>query len=438
MIATAARSLCIATVLTALAAAAPSRWGGDPFAAATAANALRQTSSAFAAGNNPSLLAVESEPAFGIGVATTRFGWNGLGNVVVDSPAFRVEDGRLRRAEVTPPETLVTEMLVGIRVPIRSTVRWLPPMGIGVAASGPLSTLRQFRASSPYDFAPLRYGTSDAQFKANVGVSAALTPRFFLGAGLDVFVTAAGNAEVAVGGQEPVGRFAMDVGWNTAAVFGAFWNGDATTAGLTYRQRIAPRLRQEFVGAIALGGADVAALPLALEATLYGEPETFELEVGRRLGRFTFAAGLRWERWNGLSTSALAVRARLPEGKVRRTGSGDVRFRDTLSPAASVTFAASERWNVSGGYRWSPSPMVDYSGPANVIDLGTHVVGLGVSQRLDSGAILPCPIRWSVAVQRHFAEAVSVTKTRADAVGAPGYRLSGGGFGVHAGLELAL
>jgi hypothetical protein len=33
---------------------------------------------------------------------------------------------------------------------------------------------------------------------------------------------------------------------------------------------------------------------------------------------------------------------------------------------------------------------------------------------------------------------VSVTKARADAVGAPGYLLFGGGIGVHAGLELAL
>jgi hypothetical protein len=431
-------ALWVAATMTATLPGAPARWGGDPYAAATAGNALRQASSAFAAGNNPSLLGVDAEAAFGIGFTTASFRWGGLGNVVVDSPAFRVEDGRLRRASVTPPEAPVTAMVLGLRVPIRSSARWLPPMGVGITASGPLSTLRQFRASSPYDFAGLRYGTTDAQFKANVGVSAAVAPRFFLGAGLDVFVTAAGNADVAVGGDEPIGRFAMDVGWNTAAVLGAFWNGEATSAALTYRQRIEPRLRQEFVGALALGGADVAALPLALEATLYGEPETFELEVGRRVGNFSFAAGLRWERWEGLATSALSVRARLPEGKVRRTGSANVRFRDTLSPAASVSYAATEAWNLSAGYRWSPTPMRDFSGPANVLDAGTHVVGVGVSHRLPGGDVLPCPIRWSVAVQRHWTERVSVTKARADAVGAPGYLLFGGGIGVHAGLELAL
>ena len=147
--------------------------------------------------------------------------------------------------------------------------------------------------------------------------------------------------------------------------------------------------RIELCGALALGGADVAALPLALEATLYGEPETFELEVGRRVGNFSFAAGLRWERWEGLATSALSVRARLPEGKVRRTGSANVRFRDTLSPAASVSYAATEAWNLSAGYRWSPTPMRDFSGPANVLDAGTHIVGFGVSHRLPGGDVLP-------------------------------------------------
>jgi hypothetical protein len=432
------RAQVAAALFSAAALAAPSRWGGDPFAAATAGNALRETSSAFAAGNNPALLGVDDRAAFGIGFSTTSFGWGGLKGVVVDSPAFRVEDGRLRRGDVSPGDALATALAVGVRVPVRSSVKWLPPMGVGIAASGPLSTLRQFRASTPYDFAPLRYGTSDSQFKATVGASAALGRGFFLGAGLDVFVTAAGNADVAVGGDEPIGRFAMDVGWNTAAVVGAFWKGEATSAALTYRQRIAPRLRQEFVGAIAVGGGDVAALPLDLEATLYGEPETFDIEVGRRFGRWSVSAGLRWERWEGVETSALAVRAKLPEGAVRRTRTGVVRLRDVISPAAAVSFSPGERWNLLAGYRWSPSPVGDRSGPANVLDAGTHVVGLGVSHRLDAGGVLPCPVRWSVTLQRHWTEDVAVSKAREDAIGAPGYRLSGAGLGVHAGLELAL
>lgn len=420
------------------ATAAPSRWTTDPSAAANVGNALRDTSSAFAAGNNPALLGVEADAGFGVGFTSASFRWNGLTDVVVDSPDFRVDDGRLRRADVAPKESSVSAVSVGVRVPIRARVGWLPAMGVGVTATGPLSTLRQFRASSPYDFASLRYGTSDSQFKANLGLSAALLPNLHFGVGLDVFVTAAGNAEVAVGGREPVGRFAMDVGWNTAAVLGLYWRKDSTSAGFAYRQRIQPRLRQDLLGTVAIGGADVAALPLQLQATLYGEPETFDWEVGQRFGRFTVAASVRWERWQGVATSALEVRALLPQGEVRKTRTDLVQLRDVLSPAASLSFAPAEHWALSAGYRWAPSPMVDYSGAANVLDAGTHVVGIGVSQRLAGGDVLPCPLRWSLGLQRHWTETVNVSKTRADTVGAPGYALSGGGLSVHAGLELAL
>lgn len=429
----------VLAVVAATAAAAPARWGGgDPFAAAAAGNALCETTSAFAAGHNPALLGVDERPAFGVGFTATSFGWGKFSNVVVDSPAFRVEDGRLRRGDVSPPEASTTAVAVGVRIPIRSAVRWLPPMGIGIAVTGPLSSLRQFRASTPYDFASLRYGTSDTQFKATVGTSVSVTPSFFFGAGLDVFVTAAGNADVAVGGAEPVGRFAMDVGWNTAAVLGALWKSEATSAALTYRQRIQPRLRQEFVGAVALGGADVVALPLELQATLYGEPETFDFEVNRRLGRWSVSASLRWERWEGVETSALAVRAKLPEGAIKETRRAAVGLSDTWSPATSVSYSPAERWNLTAGYRWSPSPVRDYAGTTNVLDAGTHVVGLGVSQRLEANSLLPCPVRWSLTLQRHWTEDVAVAKTREDAIGAPGYPLSGSGLGAHAALELSL
>lgn len=435
-----ARGSCLVALATIAGASlgAPSRWGIDPLASASAGNTLRETSSAYAAANNPALLGVEDRPAFGIGLTAASFAWGALGNVVVDSPEFRVEDGRLRRADVPAREAGVTALSLGLRVPIRAKVRWLPPMGLGVTASGPVSTLRQFRASSPYDFAPLRYGTSDTQFKATVGLSAAVFRGFSVGAGVDVFVTAAGNADVAVGGREPVGRFAMDVGWNTAAVLGAYWRDERTSVGFVYRQRIQPRLRQDLVGVVAVGGADVAALPLELAATLYGEPETYDLEVGRRTGKWTIAASVRWERWRGVETSALAVRAHLPGGNTRRTRSDVVRLDDVLSPAASIAYALDDRWSLGAGYRWSPSPVSDRSGIANTLDAGTHVVGLGVSQKLGAGAIVPCPVRWSFGLERHWAESVSVTKARADAVGAPGYVLSGSGLGVHAGLELAL
>ncbi len=241
--------------------------------------------------------------------------------------------------------------------------------GFGIALSGPFNTLRSFRSSTPYAFTPLRYGTSDSQFKGTLSAAIEIVPRvLYFGAGLSLFITSSGNAETTLVTENPTGRFALDVGLNTAAVVGTFVKGDSWQAGVVYRQEVAPQLEQRFAGTVGLGDGDAVIQPLLFRSTLYFEPHTFDAEFQTDLGPLVASVGLSYQLWSRYRPSYLVAQTKNAKGNTLVTEEPGIPFHDTLSPRVSVEVPVWRRQILVGaGYRYRPSPVGDLSGPGNTL-----------------------------------------------------------------------
>ena len=384
----------------------------------------------FAAVYNPALISTGDLPRFGFTTAIARAQYGTLKGVLVDSPDFRTETGVSETRDFQLPDSRLFLWAVGLSYPFR-----LPPavgkrrVGLGVVLAGPFTKLHSFRSSTPYDFTALRYGTSDSQMKGTLGTSVELWPnRLYLGVGLSLFITAAGTAEATIAAENPSGRSALDVGLNSAAILGLTGGGGDDWVALVFRQKIAPTFVQKFVGKVQLAGEDTLYQPLLFQSTLYYEPHTFETEWQHDFGGVKASVGLSYQLWKGYQPSFLVASAPNAHGEVSSTRLPPLALQNTLNPRASLVVPLfTDRLVIAGGYQYRPTPVADLSGPGNLLDTNTHILGISVQHRLQKTAEFPA-FSWGLFGQYHWLKHRPVTKAAPDFVGAPHYDFSGSAY----------
>jgi len=394
----------------------------------------------FAALYNPALLAAQPESLFGFGTSATAARFSTFKGVRLDSARFRTTDGASRSGDYTPQGHSTALWAVGMTYPF--SLRGLVDRraGLGASLSGPFQSLRTFQSQTPYDFYSLRYGTSDTQFKGTFSAAVEIIPeRFYVGAGLSLFISSSGNAETTIASENPTGRFALDVGLNTAAVAGAYYRADSFQWGLVYRQEIAPQFEQRFRGSIAVGEGDAMIQPLIFRSTLYFEPHTIETEIQSDLGPLVASLGVSYQLWSRYRPSYLVAETKDARAQTLTTQEPGLRLHDTWSPRASVEMPFWERqFFASLGYRYRPSPVGDYSGAGNVLDSNTHLFGVSLQNEFAVGGGSPLRVRWGIYGQYHVMETVRVHKASADYIGAPGYEFGGHAYAYGLSLQANL
>jgi len=139
--------------------------------------------------------------------------------------------------------------------------------------------------------------------------------------------------------------------------------------------------------------------------------------------------------WKSYAPRFLIVESQDITGKTIQSDYGELKLRNTFSPRISGQYELGNDWVVSAGYRYMPSPMEDLSGPTNLLDTDTHVVGTSVSHQF---TVWDSPLKASVFGQLHVLKDRDITKSNPEFIGAPGYHFAGKVYSVGASLEVAL
>lgn len=384
----------------------------------------------FAAYYNPALIAAQSQSRIGIATSFGSASFAPLSSVLTDSHLYRTQEQIDTVGDYAVPGKSHAHWAVGYQYPFSLGPVWEGHRaGLGVTLSGPFSKVREFVSLTPYDFTPLRYGSAPSQFKAAVSGAVELLPsRLFVGVGMNFYVAVAGNGDANVLQENPTGRLAVDVSLNSRLTAGVYLVPSETfTCGFVYHQQINPRITQELSArAQILENTETFEIPYQMQASLYFEPHVLEWEMQKFSGPFTASAGLSYEFWNSYQPPYAVLTTRSREGAIQKTQYQPPPFRNTLNPRVSLSYRTG-RFVFAGGYRFRQTPLIDFSGPTNLLDSNTHIVGLGLSYEIASVASL-IPLRASLYGQGHFFESVDVEKSNPDYIGAPGYRIGGHGF----------
>jgi len=390
----------------------------------------------YAALYNPALLAAQQYPTFAFSTASAVASFAPLRNVRLATSEGRAGES----GEFKLPDSHLTLWSAGYATAF-DMPRWMERRGgFGLALSGPYQTLRTYSASTPQDFFPLRYGTSDAQFKATLSGAVEVIPEYLMfGAGVSLYIVTGGNAEVAVTGDNPSGRLALDVGLRAAPVAGLYFENGGTGASLVFREAIDPVFQQSFTGTVPVAGDTVVKQPVLVRTSLYYEPRLLEGDLQHNFGFATISAGIAYQQWTSWKAAFLTAEVPDSSGNTHRTQVPSIGMRDTWSPRVSFEVPlVGERLSFAAGYQFRPSPVKDVSGAANPLDTDIHVVGASFHHHLGEVEWLPFELNWGLYAQYHWMKNRTVNKASGADVGAPGYSVQGHAyaFGVTVGADL--
>jgi len=354
---------------------------------------LAETSNPHAALYNPALLPAQPQSLFGFSTA-------------LQEVKFQTSDNlKLKN------QSLATWAL-GLSFPFKITKDSNRQGGFGLAISGPFQKLRSFVAYAPEDAFSMRYGTSDSQFKATLGTGIELyDKRLFLGGGLSLYLSTAGTAEETLVGKNPVGRMALDVGLNTAAIVGLYTVLNETQGALTFHQALDPSFTQAIDAKIAVAGEEILHQPLLAKSTLYYEPQALALEAQHRFGSLKASLGLSYEFWSRYKAPILITEIKDNLGATRVTQVGQISLQDTLNPRVSFETVLLRSLTLSSGYQYRPTPVTDLSGTENYLDSNAHIVGFSLSHSILESDFLPGPTQVGIYGQYHWLTQRKVTKS---------------------------
>ncbi len=358
--------------------------------------------------------------------------------VRVDSAEFRTQRGVDQYDRPAVSDVKQSLWAMGLSIPFK--VWGNRPLGIGFVASGPYEKLRSFRAGSPYDFYSLKYGGADSQFKGTLALGGDIVrDHLSFGAGLSLFLTAAGAADATLTNENPTGRFALDVGLNTSWLTGLYGRWEEYRAGLVFRQKVNPSMEQSFQGKVPFGGTDALTQPMVLRSTMYYEPAALEGDIQRDFERLRVSIGAALLFWSDYKPSYLVLTTQNSDQKTLVTQTPPIAMRNTLNPR--VSFQAplyGENLSLAWGYQYRPSPVVDLSGNQNLLDANTHVLGTSLRWRFELGEPIMSSATLGVYGQYHWITTREVVKSDGKYIGGPGYRFSGNAYCYGVSLETAL
>ncbi len=320
------------------------------------------SSSGAAAFYNPAGLAWAEVPELRLGVASAY-------------SALRLGG---RRAPITEPGGILLE--VATRLPLRGLLAervavgaalHLPP-GAWLSVFAPASTTPSF----PF------YHNRVQRLVAMPALAVRLHEKLALGVGLNYFAGVSGRAFAADGAY---GDLQADVEQEFLGVavghVGLRAEHGPLSVALVYRARFTVPVALE-------SGARLADTPLALDITTDAlfTPETFVLAGAYRHPAFTLSLDLSWRRWFDYRAPFARVSGEVPVplSQSGETFTVESRFaapetRDVPRVALGLELPLGERWQLSAGWGFEPSPFVSSDGPANLVDGAKQLVGLGVA-----------------------------------------------------------
>ncbi len=393
------------------------------------------TANAFSALVNPALLATGQSRQFDFSFTGVRAGFEIDDEVLLDSKTYLTREGTDRRGTPELVRLSTSVWAAGYSHPVSLSFWPGHRMGFGLALSGPFEDLRRWMALSAYDFTNLRFGGPDIQFKGTLGTALEIIPKhLFLGAGLSIFMTSSGVSNVDLNTRSPTGRLAMNVGLNSALVMGMHAVYEQWGFSLVGRQAVNPKFRQEFTGTVRIDGSRVMNQPATIEASLYYEPAILSAEVKRTWGHFAFSGGVTYQNWARYEPRYLNVATRDADGRNYVTMPAITPMRDTLNPGFSIEYNGLRRMKFATSYQFRPTPVVDLSGPGNLLDTNQRVIGLSVSRDLGNVLFMERTVI-SMYGQHQMLEDRTVIKASSEYIGAPGYTIRGSSFAF--GLSLA-
>ncbi len=353
---------------------------------------LAEIENPFAALYNPAILAAQPQSLFAFNTGVQQFR-------IQSSENFKVKDQSL------------TTWSLGFSLPFKLSKAPERTAGFGMTLSGPYQKLRTFSAYRPEDAFVMRYGGSDSQFKATLGLGLELWQKsLFLGGGLSLYLSTAGTAEQNIVGENPTGRISLDVGLNSAAILGIFSRGEKTQGAFTFHQALDPKFIQSIDGRISIAGADILHQPMLLKSTLYYEPQTLELEAQHQLGKIKISLGMAYEFWSQYQPPILVTEIKDNLGETRMTKVADVPLKNTLNPRASLEMPLFQTLTLSSGYQFRPTPVVDLSGPGNYLDSSAHILGVHFSHRMRPNDLIPWELKLGVYGQYHWLNSRTIGK----------------------------
>ncbi len=385
----------------------------------------------FAALQNPGLLSAAPEKTIFLSTGGATTNYTSFSNVNVDSSRFRTEHGENRREDFQIPSVSLGLWSLGLVYPFEFIDH---PVGLGVTLSGPFDRLRSFHSVTPYDFSTLHYGTSDAQFKAATAVGLNLIEDHLdFGVGVTLFMTSSGVADTTLLSENPTGRMNMEIGMNSSPSAGLFARLTETSrASFVYRAQINPVFYQEMDGKFVLEGREVAHQPFSFSTSLYYEPASVEIDYQNTFGDFTFSAGISYQEWTAYVPASLRVDIAQPDGSRVTSDLPSLVLQNTFSPRVSLRYEIlPERFQVSAGYRFRPTPLTDLSGPSNLVDADTHILGLNFQYRIQN-------VYLNLFGQYHHTPTRHVEKASPDYIGAPGYDFSANSYSYGLSLGTSL
>lgn len=410
-------------------------YGLDASSAGRAGSVTAEASNPHAALYNPALLGTVTQSALTFSTLLTQVSVNPIGPVIL--PESQRNSDTPVSGTVSVPQLSQTRWALGLTLPI--TLKKLSrKVGFGFSASGPYEKLRSFNAYAPDDFYTARYGTADGQLKGTTSLGIELiSNHLFFGAGLSLFLSGAGTAETTLS-DTPTSRMNLDVVLQSAPVVGFYGKWDAFASALTYHQSIHPQLEQAMKARIQILKNTSIQQPLSMRGSLYYEPEMLEWEVQNRWNRLGVSAGLSYQLWNGYQAPILITETQDAAGARYQTQDSGVIARNTWNPRVSFNYEFSPKWSTSVGYQLRPTPFTDLSGPSNLLDSNTHILGASIRTQWVENGLFDGPLGLGVFGQLHHFERRTLPKPDASRAGYPEVQFSGNALLVGVSAEVPL
>ncbi len=394
-----------------------------------------EVENAHAALYNPALLAAGYRTLFSFSTAVNRSQVSPIKQVVIRDP--KTNQLSVRDYELENVQTTVWTL--GFNYPFLIPNVFSRMMGIGFALSGPYQKLRSLTSHAPDDFYSVRYGNSDSQFKATLGTALELWPdKLFFGAGLSLYLSGAGNADANLMPENPTGRMVLDVGLNSAWIFGLLGKFDSTTVALTYHEEINPMFVQSFEGLAPIGGSTVS-VPVTVKSSLYYEPKKIQFEIQQVFSGFKTSLGVDYQFWKDYLPPILITETTDASGNRVVTALPRQEFQNTLNPRASIEVPwFNDKLITSAGYQYRPTPVKYTGGTLNALDSDAHIVGISIEHRLEENILLPWPVKYGLYGQYHFIKDRKIEKDGATTTGAPYYTYSANSYTYGISLQAEL
>lgn len=352
-----------------------------------------------------------------------------LGEIVSDTEASPTETGHWRVSAVTPEVTSLSTWHFGLSSNVGPQVFDDTPFSALFLAQVPNGGESHMSVPSAHAFTPMRYRSSDGDFKASLGLRKSFFGKrlvWTVGHHLIFSAAAVSNASL---GQNPTGRMELATGPTGSWMSGLEFLLENWHFSGAYDARRQVQLTQTVDARIPVTPGLAVGEVITLSATTHWAPESLMAAALHQIWPGIWVgASLRWENWRPYEPPFLVVQSGNDRSK-----SDPIETKNTLNPGLSVKMETG-RHNAHLRYLFQPSPLLDssLSGNTNLIDTSIHSVTLDYSHEVTSRLHVGLHFRIDTLTER------KVTKVRSDVPGSPGYTISGSVLSLGTSVSLDL